>query len=79
MPYIPRNYEQLNMYAGTRSPSSIKSYNNRAFWYWERSLFQRACSAIELTVPEEWEGNIKNFLYWCLFKWGFVAVSEDAR
>ena len=78
MQYIPRNYEQLNLYAGTRSPSSMKSYNNRAFWYWERSLFQRACSAIELTVPEEWEGNVKNFLYWCLFRFGFVAVSEDA-
>ena len=78
MHYIPRNYEQINIAAGTRSPSSMKSYNNRAFWYWERSLFQRACSAIELNVPEEWEGNVKNFLYWCLFQRGFVAVSEDA-
>lgn len=77
--YIPLNYEQINLAAGYHSPSTIKAYNNRSFWFWERALFQRACSVINLEVPDEWQGNVKSFLYYCLFKYGFVAISEDAE
>lgn len=76
--YIPLNYESLNIGAGVNNPSSVKSFNNRSFAYWERSLFQRACNVLDFTVPEEWEGNIKDFLLYCLFKLGYVIVSEDA-
>lgn len=77
--YIPLNYEQINLAAGYHSPSTIKAYNNRSFWFWERALFQRACSVINLEVPDEWQGNVKSFLYYCLFKYGFVVISEDAE
>lgn len=72
--YIPANYEQINLATAHYAPSSLKLVDNRAFSYWERSLFQRACSVIELQVPEAWRGNTKDFLYYCLFKYGYIAV-----
>lgn len=73
--YIPLNYDQLNLIEGTRIPSAVKNTNNRSFWYWERSLFQRACSVIiPEDLPAEWEGTTKDFLYYCLFASGRVVI-----
>jgi hypothetical protein len=77
MPYTPLNYEQINIAAGTYNPSSVKSYNNKTYAFWERALFQRATSVIEATVPDEWEGTTKDFLLYCLFKFGFTFVFND--
>ena len=65
MRYAPLNYDKINIAAGRFSPSSVKSYNNRTFWFWARSLFQRAASVIEFDVPEEWEGKVKDFFVYC--------------
>ena len=78
MRYSPLNYQQINELAGTTNPSPVKAYNNETFCFWERALFQRACSVLDINVPEEWDGNVKDFLYYCLFKVGFVAVSENS-
>ena len=78
--YTPLNYEQINIEAGSYNPSPVKPYNNKVFDFWVRSLFQRACSSIEAELlPEEWKGNIKNFLYYCLFRFGFVSVFYNAN
>ena len=77
MHYAPYDYKVINERAGMCSPSTPKYYNNKTFWFWERALFQRACSTIDITVPDAWEGSVKDFLYWCLFRIGFVAVSYD--
>ena len=77
MRYLPLNYNQINVAAGTYNPSMVKSYNNRTFAYWERSLFQRACSVMEFDLPEDWDGSIRDFFYFCLFKYGFVAISKN--
>lgn len=80
MSYIPMNYEHINVAAGTYTPSTIKAYNNNAFRFWERSLFQRATSVIDIKgTPEAWHGKIKDFLYYCLFKFGYVIVSKNAE
>lgn len=77
MQYTPLNYNQINVCAGTYNPSMVKSYNNKTFAYWERSLFQRACSVLDFTLPDSWDGNIKDFFLYCLFKYGYVAVSKN--
>ena len=77
MNYIPFNYEQINTAAGTYNPSPVKAFNNQTFAFWERALFQRATSVIESDLPEEWEGTIKDFFYWCLFRLGFVSVFDS--
>lgn len=74
MNYAPLNYDKLNMAAGRFSPSTIKAHNNLSFWFWSRSLFQRAASVIEFDVPENWEGKTKDFFVYCLFKYGYIAI-----
>ncbi len=75
--YIPFNYKQINAYEGTYFPSSIKVKNNASFGYWQRALFQRACSVIKLDVDGEFKGEVKDFLYYCLFRFGFVSVFDS--
>lgn len=78
--YIPFNYDKLNLIEGTVIPSSIKNTNNRSFWFWERALFQRACSVIiPEDLPAEWNGTVKDFLYYCLFAEGYVIVFNNAK
>ena len=73
--YMPLNYEQINLAAGTYFPSQVKSWNNQTFRLWQRALFQRACSTLIITMPEIWQAN-KDLLYWCLFAYGFVGCGE---
>lgn len=76
MHYLPLNYEQINVAAGTYTPSTNKNVNNKTFQYWERSLFQRACSVLQFELPEEWQGSVRDFFYYCLFKYGYLAVFQ---
>lgn len=73
--YTPLNLQELNSLAGRYSPSMVKAYNNATYAYWERSLFQRACSRLKTALPENWEGTRRDFLLFCLLKLGFVFVS----
>jgi len=76
--YIPFNYEELNLIEGTIFPSSVKNINNKSFWFWERALFQRACSAIlPEEFPEEWEGTVKDFFYYCIFAQGWTCIFNN--
>ena len=77
MNYAPLNYENINMSAGRFSPSTIKNHNNVSFWFWSRSLFQRAQSVIDFEVPDSWEGKVKDFFAYCLFKYGYIAIFYD--
>ena len=70
--YLPFNYEEINLIQGTYFPSTIKNRNNHAFRFWERAFFQRACSTLILTMPEEWQEN-RDLMYWCLFAYGYVG------
>lgn len=79
MLYVPFNYEKINVAAGTYSPSMVKSFNNKTFHFWERALFQRACSVLTFELPEEWQGSVKDFFYYCLFRFGYVAVFETDK
>ena len=73
--YYPLNYDSINNAAGLYAPSAIKAYNNVSFAYWERSLFQRACSTLKFTVP--WSGKVFDFFMYCLFRFGYIAISEN--
>lgn len=79
MTYIPLNYEKLNNVVGHYRPSTEKARNNRSFGFWERALFQRANSILEFDFPEDWHGNIKDFIIYVLFKNGYGVVSKDAK
>lgn len=74
--YIPFNYEHINIAAGMYSPSPVKNRNNKSFDYFVRSLFQRATTVFEWTVPDTWEGTKKDFFLYCLYRFGFVVISD---
>ena len=76
MKYIPLNYHNINVGAGTYSPSPVKAYNNRTFAYWIRALFQRATSVIDFELPEDWQGSVKDFFLYCLYRFGYVVIFD---
>lgn len=76
--YVPLNYEEINLECGTYSPSMVKSYNNLTFRLWQRALFQRAISTMEINLPREWRRS-KDFFYWCLFAYGYVGCGTMAE
>lgn len=79
MGYLPFNYEQINVAAGTYNPSPVKAFNNKTFAFWERALFQRATSVIKSELPDDWDGTIKDFFYYCLFRFGYVCIWDSAQ
>lgn len=79
MRYYPLNYHEINVAAGCNSPSSVKSYNNRTFWFWSRALFERMASTIKIDLPEAWDGGVRDFFVWCLFTRGYVAISKNDK
>lgn len=80
MEYTPLNYDKLNLLAGTYTPPGVKNCDNEAYRYWERSFFERAMSVIGIEdLPENWHGDVKDFLYYCLFRIGHVAMFKNIR
>ena len=73
--YMPLNYDQINNIDGHIQPSMLKYCNSVTYAYWQRSLFQRAISTIDFTgLPDTWEGEVRDFFYWCIFSYGYVGV-----
>lgn len=66
------------MIYGQYQPNEMQTDDNMTD-YWERVLFQRACYSIKLDTGNIFDGRAKNFLYYCLFKYGFVSVFEDDK
>ena len=79
MSYFPLNFEQLNIATGSYTPNTVKSVNNKTFAFWERALFQRALSVLKINLPEEWNGSIKDFFNYCLYRFGFLVVFDTAE
>lgn len=75
--YIPINYHNINVGAGTYNPSPVKAYNNKTFGFWVRALFQRVQSVIDFELPQTWQGNIKDFFLYCLYKYGYVVIFDS--
>lgn len=74
MSYLPFNYQKLNEIECRYLPNTVNSRNNVSFDFWQRSLFQRACSTLVFDLPEKWQGSVKDFFYYCLFRFGYVVV-----
>lgn len=76
--YPPIYADKINVAQGSYTPSSVQSQNNNAFEYWERALFQRAAYKIRMNgLPENWTNDIRDFLIFCLYRRGYVAIFND--
>lgn len=74
--YTPINYNKIRNINASYTPQHRKYMNTAVYDFWVRALFQRACSTIILDIPDSWNGQTTNFLYWCLLRFGYVAVFE---
>lgn len=74
--WAPMGWEAVNLSAGTYQPTTVKAYNNAAFRFWQKAFYQRAISSIEIDT-KLWQGAVKDFLFWCLFRRGFVYVGKS--
>ena len=71
----PFSWDEINLTAGLNRPSVVKNFNNSTFWYWARTLYQRAAYTIVFKdLPENWDNSIRDNLYWWLFIRGFVGI-----
>lgn len=73
--YDPLDYEGMNSYMGTRSPTGTveNDLNSRYFF---RCLYQRALSIVDFGLPEVWNYNyFKNVL----FGNGFIGIVKTGQ
>ena len=75
MAYLPLNYDKINLIEGTYQPSQIKN-DSASFDYWVRTLFGRASSNLIFGLPDFWQGDIANFWYYCMLRFGFVSIQD---
>lgn len=75
--YTPLNYDQINNIEGHLQPTMLKYCNSVTYAYWQRSLYQRAISTIDFKgLPEHWEASVRDFFYYCLFRFGYIGVFD---
>lgn len=73
---IPENYDYINMYNGSFSPSTIHVRNTALQRFFARYLFQDAQGVFKWNLPKTW--NPYYFKY-VLFGWGFIGVVETDK
>ena len=77
--YAPYSYQEINEVDGTYTPSETHDADDYTYWYWFRSLFQRAASTLEFDFPSKFTAEEKDFFYYCLLKYGFVCVFNSEK
>ena len=73
---VPENYNYINMYNSSFSPSTVHVKNTRLQKFFKRYLFQKAVGVFKWTLPKTW--NPFYFKY-VLFAWGFIGVVETNK
>lgn len=70
--WTPFNYEHLNALMASRIPNSLHD-NDSTTKYFERYFMQKAVSALDITMPKEWE---KDFVLYALCAFGYCIVTD---
>lgn len=73
---VPENYNYINMYNSSFSPSTVHVKNTKLQRFFKRYLFQKAVGVFKWTLPKTW--NPFYFKY-VLFAWGFIGVVETDK
>lgn len=78
--FIPANYKKINSISSRYTPTNVKAYNNKAYQFWARALYERMISIVEFkNLPTDWTNTTIDFFYFCLFAFGYVAFFEDRK
>ena len=72
---MPFDYESINQYNGTRTPTGEVEFDLTTSYFF-RSLYQRALSVIKFDLPSEWNKRyFKNVLFGC----GYIGIVRTAK
>ena len=69
----PFDYQTLNYYNASRSPSTVHVKNTRLRRYFRKYLFQKAISVFKWNIPKEWD---KDYFLYTLYGLGYIAVID---
>ena len=69
----PFDYQTLNYYNASRSPSTVHVKNTRLRRYFRKYLFQKAISVFKWQLPDEWD---KDYFLYTLFGLGYIAIVD---
>ena len=76
--FYPLNYEKINLYQGTFTPSD-KYSDSLAFGFWCRALYQRALSVFDFeNLPKNFSRQEIDLLYYLLYVNGFCGSFDTA-
>lgn len=68
---MPYPYDVINLYDSSHQPGTIRSQDTVMTAYYRRYLLDRAISVFKWTMPEGWA---ENYVKYCIYGIGFVAV-----
>lgn len=72
----PFDYNRINAYESSISPSTCHTKNTALFQYYQRYLFQKLTSQFKWGLPEGWSDT---YFLGCLYAWGSVAIFNSKR
>lgn len=72
----PFDYQTLNFYNASRSPSTVHVKNTRLRKFFRKYLFQKAISVFKWTLPDEWD---KDYFLYTLYGMGYIAVIDTDK
>ena len=67
----PFDYQTLNYYNASRSPSTVHVKNTRLRRFFRKYLFQKAISVFKWNIPVNWD---KDYFLYTLYGMGYIAV-----
>lgn len=73
---VPAQYDFINAYNSTMSPSTVHCANTSLTNFFARYLMQKAMSVFKWNLPETWS---KNYFLYTLYVWGWVSVFETDK
>ena len=68
---MPYNYEMINLFNSSYSPSTLHTKNTQMFTFFKKYLLEKVMSVFEFELPEMWD---KNYFLYSLFLNGYLAI-----
>lgn len=75
MRYEPMEYEKINRYNGTMSPTGTVQYDQTTAYFW-RCLYHRLMSVVKFHIPQDWNYN---YFQNVLFGIGYIGIIKTAE
>lgn len=73
---IPASYDQINLYNGGISPSTVHCRDTNLQRYFRKYLLQKVMSVFKWTLPKNWD---KDYFLYSLYGWGYVAIIKTEK